>query len=73
MIEDRGQTDRVTILATITVTLTLALTYDLDFHFPASYGHKPYTSNNEGQWLGSLGSRDRAETDGHDRLQYRAR
>jgi len=40
-IEDRGQTDHVTILAN-----SLTLTYDLDFQSPATYmvmTHDPYT------------------------------
>ena len=45
-IEDRGQTDRVTILAS---TLTLTLICDLDFHFPTSCGHDAYTCKNIGK------------------------
>ena len=40
--EDPGQTDRVSMNATDCsdmITITLTLTYDLDFQWPASYGH----------------------------------
>ena len=58
-IEDRGQTDRLTVLAS-----PLTPAYD-PCQFPACYGHDPYTCNdvnNKGQR--SVGSKDRVETNG---------
>ena len=53
LIEDRHQTDRVTINAAdcstlLTLTRTLTLTYDLDFQSTASYGHDLYAWKNGG-------------------------
>ena len=63
-VEDRGQTDRVTVLSNPTLTLIL----DLDFQSSASCGHDPHTSKNQGQKSG--GSKVRAKMDGHDRFYY---
>jgi len=53
-LEDRGQTDRVTVNATDCCTLqtpipTLTLIYDLDFQSQASYGHDLCTCKNQGR------------------------
>jgi len=50
-IEDRGETDRVTVNTTVQTSIpTLTLIYDLDFQSQASYGHDLCTRKNQGRW-----------------------
>jgi len=68
-IEDRDQTDRLTIndtdcLTQLILTLTLTFIYDLDFQSPASHEHAKQSQR-------SVGSKDRLETNARtDAIDY---